>query len=133
MSGIGLPDRHVRCGVVALAAAMLLTTVVACSGDDAESLATLPPIRTTTSSSTTTTVVDERTVLYTVKPGDNLSVIANSFEVPLAFLIEENADQIDDPNNVPPGVTLRIPPYRIVEELPTTVSSTQAPSSVSAP
>ena len=39
--------------------------------------------------------------------------------MPLSFLIEANEDQISDPNNVPPGVTLKIPPYVIIDELPT--------------
>lgn len=94
-----------------------------CGDDDPAAMSTLPPIRTTTTSSTSTTLFDERIRLYTVKPGENLSLIARSFDVPLQFLIDENADQIDDPNNVPPGVTLRIPPYVIVEELPTPSST----------
>jgi LysM repeat protein len=98
--------------------------VVACADDDPGSIGTLPPIRTTSTTSTTTTLFDSTIRLYTVKPGDNLSVIAASFQVPLQFLIDENADQIDDPNNVPPGVTLKIPPYRIVDELPTPESTT---------
>jgi nucleoid-associated protein YgaU len=100
---------------------------VACGAGDSASMGTLPPIRTTTTSSTSTTLFDETIQLYTVKRGENLSLIARSFEVPLAFLIEANEDQIDDPNNVPPGVTLKIPPYRIVDELPTTTTTTEAP------
>lgn len=99
----------------------------ACGAGQSASMGSLPPIRTTTTSSTTTTLFDETIQLYTVKPGDNLSLIAKSFQVPLSFLIEANEDQIDDPNNVPPGVTLKIPPYRIVEELPTTTTTTEAP------
>lgn len=87
----------------------------------------MPPIRTTTTSSTTTTTIDDRIRLYTVKKGENLSLIAKSFGVPLEFLIEANEDQISDPNNVPPGVTLKIPPFVIVEELPTPPSSTLGP------
>ncbi len=103
-----------------------LATLAGCAGDDAQGLDTLPPIRTTTTSSTTTTLVDDRTDVYTVKPGENLSLIARSFGVPLSFLIEANQDKIDDPNNVPPGVMLVIPPYVIVDELPaiTTAIST---------
>ncbi len=98
--------------------------LVACGAGEPSSLGTLPPIRTTSTTSTTTTVVDERIRLYTVESGDNLSRIAASFGVPLSFLIEANEDQITDPNNVPPGVTLKIPPYVIVDELPTTTTST---------
>lgn len=109
------------------AVALVLVAAAACGGESTQGLGTLPPIRTTTTSSTSTTLVDATIQLYTVKPGENLSLIARSFEVPLEFLIDENDDVIDDPNNVPPGVTLKIPPYRIVDELPTPSSTTQAP------
>lgn len=98
--------------------------VAACGAESTAGLGTLPPIRTTTTSSTTTTLFDETIRIYTVKRGENLSLIADSFGVPLAFLIDANEDVIDDPNNVPPGVTLKIPPYRIVDELPTTTTAT---------
>ncbi len=109
------------------ALAVVLIVMVACGSESTEGIGTLPPIRTTTTSSTTTTIFDETIQLYTVKRGENLSLIARSFEVPLEFLIEANDDVIDDPNNVPPGVTLKIPPYRIVDELPTPSSTTEAP------
>lgn len=111
-------DRLVVLPVLALGGLAL-----ACGGDEPETLQTLPPIRTTTTSSTTTSIVDERIRLYTVKRGDNLSRIASSFEVPLQFLIDANDEVISDPNNVPPGVTLQIPPYVIVDELPTTTTT----------
>jgi len=103
-----------------------LVALAACGSDEPQAFETLPPIRTTTSTSTTTSIVDERIRLYTVKRGENLSLIARSFDVPLQFLLDANEDQIDDPNNVPPGVTLRIPPYVIVDELPTP-STTEDP------
>jgi LysM repeat protein len=106
-----------------VALAFLGVGVMACGDDDAQGLDTLPPIRTTTTSSTTTTLVDDRVRLYTVKKGENLSLIARSFDVPLEFLIEANRDQISDPNNVPPGVTLKIPPFVIFDELPTPPTS----------
>ena len=109
------------------AVTVVLVAVVACGGESSAELGTLPPIRTTTTSSTTTTLFDPTIVLNTVKRGENLTLIANSFEVPLEFLIEANEDVITDPNNVPPGVTLKIPPYRIVDELPTPSSTTEAP------
>ncbi|MFW2335798.1 LysM peptidoglycan-binding domain-containing protein [Ilumatobacter sp.] len=95
-----------------------LVALGACGSDEPQAFETLPPIRTTTSTSTSTSIVDERIRLYTVKRGENLSLIARSFDVPLQFLIDANEDQINDPNNVPPGVTLKIPPYVIVDELP---------------
>ena len=106
---------------------VVLIAGVACGSETSAGIGTLPPIRTTTTSSTTTTLFDETIQLYTVKRGENLTLIADSFEVPLKFLIDANADVIDDPNNVPPGVTLQIPPYRIVDELPTPSSTTEAP------
>ena len=105
------------------ALALILVAASACGGESTAGLGTLPPIRTTTTSSTTTTLFDETIRLYTVKQGENLSLIADSFGVPLPFLLDANDDVIDDPNNVPPGVTLKIPPYRIVDELPTTTIS----------
>ncbi|MGI9644996.1 MAG: LysM peptidoglycan-binding domain-containing protein, partial [Ilumatobacteraceae bacterium] len=108
------PSRAVLLPAVAGA----LVALAACGADEPQAFETLPPIRTTTSTSTTTSIVDERIRLYTVKRGENLSLIARSFDVPLQFLIDANEDQIDDPNNVPPGVTLKIPPYVIVDELP---------------
>lgn len=108
--------------------ALVLATLAGCGADDTQGLESLPPIRTTTTSSTTTTLVDDRTDVYTVKPGENLSLIASRFGVPLSFLIEANQDQIDDPNNVPPGAVLVIPPYVIVDELPAvTTVTTEAP------
>lgn len=107
---------------------MVFTVLAGCGADDAQVLDTLPPIRTTTTSSTTTTLVDDRTDVYTVKPGENLSLIASRFGVPLSFLIDANQDKISDPNNVPPGVVLVIPPYVIVDELPAvTTSTSEAP------
>lgn len=104
-----------RCSALALLACLGAS---GCGEGDPEALTTLPPIRTTTTSSTSTTLFDDRIRLYTVKSGENLSLIARSFDVPLQFLIDENLDVIDDPNNVPPGVTLKIPPYIVVDELP---------------
>ena len=109
------------------ALAVLLVAAAACGDEQPQGLGTLPPIRTTTTSTTTTTLFDETIELYTVKEGENLTLIANSFEVPLQFLIDANEDVIADPNNVPPGVTLKIPPFRIVDELPTTTTTTEAP------
>ncbi len=123
-----LVPRHLRPDrlIVLPALAVVLVGAVACGGESTDGLGTLPPIRTTTTSTTSTTLFDETIELYTVKRGENLTMIADGFGVPLAFLIEANEDVIDDPNNVPPGVTLKIPPYRIVDELPTT-TTTEAP------
>lgn len=107
--------------------ALGLVVLAACGTDDAEGLGTLPPIRTTSTSSTTTTLFDDRVRLYTVKQGENLALIAERFEVPREFLINANKDKFDDPNNVQPGVILEIPPYVVVDELPATTVTTEAP------
>ena len=107
-----------RLVVLPLVTVAVSVGVVACSSDDGEGLSTLPTIRTTTTTTTTTDPVDERIRIYTVKEGENLSMIAQSFQVPLNTLIEWNADRLPDPNNVQPGVTLEIPPVVLIEELP---------------
>jgi LysM repeat protein len=101
---------------------LLTVGLMACgSGEGGGALETLPPIRTTTTTTTTTTPVDDRIRVYTVKEGENLSMIARSFEVPLQILIDANKSRISDPNNVQPGVMLEIPPVVAVNELPTTI------------
>lgn len=105
------------------AVGVALAAMTGCGGDGAGALETLPPIRTTTTVATTTVPVDDRIRLYTVKAGDNLSRIAAAFEVPRQFLIDANSDKFDDPNNLQPGVVLEIPPYVVIEELPTPSTS----------
>lgn len=97
----------------------------ACGSDSGDAFDTLPPIRTTTTTTTTTIPLDERIKLYVVKEGENLSMIANAFEVPLDTLIDYNADKIGDPNNVQPGTTLEIPPFILFDELPTPSSTSE--------
>jgi nucleoid-associated protein YgaU len=46
---------------------------------------------------------------YTVKSGDSLSKIGHHFGVPWKEIFEANKDQIDDPDKIFPGQTLRIP------------------------
>ena len=119
-----------RSAPVAGAAAALVVGALAiggCGGDEGSALDTLPPIRTTTSTTSTTVAVDERIRLYVVKEGENLSMIARAFEVPLDTLIDYNADEIGDPNTVQPGTTLEIPPVILFDELPTPSSSTSEP------
>ncbi len=89
----------------------------ACGGDSDETYVTLPPMRTTTTDATTTTVADDTRVFYTVKPGESLSIIAESFGVPLPALIELNG--IINPNSVAAGSTLEIPTgVRLIDQLP---------------
>jgi len=47
--------------------------------------------------------------LYIVQPGDTLSEIAARFGIPLAQLIEANAERLPDPNNLQIGDELIIP------------------------
>jgi LysM repeat protein len=92
--------------------------MAACGGDRDETYVTLPPMRTTTTDATTTTVADDTRIFYTVKPGESLSIIAESFGVPLPALIEING--IANPNSVAAGSTLEIPTdVRLVDQLPT--------------
>lgn len=104
--------------------ALLAAGVAGCGSPGDAALDSLPPIRTTTSTSSTTTTINTDRIFYTVKPGENLNLIASSFEVPLQALIDLNRDVISNPDNVPAGVTLEIPTgIREVDELPTTTSS----------
>lgn len=97
----------------------------ACGSGGGDAFDTLPPILTTTTTTTTTVPIDERIKLYVVKEGENLSMIANAFEVPLDTLIGYNSDVIGDPNNVQPGTTLEIPPFLLFDELPTPSSTSE--------
>lgn len=117
------PSRRLVRALATTAVGLALVAATGCGGDDAGALETLPPIRTTTTVVTTTVPVDDRIRLYTVKSGDNLSRIAAAFEVPRQFLIDANSDKFDDPNNVQPGVVLEIPPYVVIDELPTPSTS----------
>lgn len=102
-------------------AALVLVGVAACGSDDAGSAETLPPIRTTSTVSTTTTTLNTNRRFYTVKPGENLNLIARSFDVPLKALIDLNRSILPDPDNVPAGVTLEIPSgVEMIDDLPTT-------------
>ena len=64
--------------------------MAACGGGGEGAIDTLPPIRTTTTSSTTTTTPDSRRHFYEVKPGDNLSEIARSYQVPRSEIVKLN-------------------------------------------
>jgi LysM repeat protein len=90
-----------------------------CGGSGDETYVTLPPMRTTTTLPATTTSLDDTRIFYTVKRGESLSIIAESFGVPLPALIELNG--ITNPNSVPAGLTIEIPTgVRLVDQLPTT-------------
>jgi LysM repeat protein len=104
----------------------LIALAVSCGASDGLGVETLPPIRTTTSATVTSTTISTDRKFYTVKRGDNLNLIANAFQVPLAALIELNKDTISDPNNVPAGVMLEIPRgIELISDLPV-VPTTQS-------
>jgi len=92
-----------------LVALIATPTVVvsACGGDGDGAFATLPPIRTTTTTSTTTTTLSTERRFHVIQPGENLSIIADSYEVPLELIIEIN--DIANPDNIPAGETIEIP------------------------
>ena len=116
--------------------AVLLPTVVvalltllapACGPAASGSAETLPPIRTTTSTTTTTTTPDSRRRFYEVKPGDNLAVIARSFDVPATEIVRIN-NLVDGGETLQIGQVLEIPADVVmVDELPTepTTSSSE--------
>lgn len=105
-------------------AALVLVVGAACGAPDPSAIETLPPIRTTSTIATTSTTINTDRIFYTVKRGDNLNLIASSFEVPLQALIDLNRSVVSDPDNVPAGVTLEIPTgIQLVDELPTPEST----------
>jgi len=107
------------------ASALLVVYGVGCGSSSDGTIETLPPIRTTSTSSTTPTTINTNRIFYTVKRGENLNLIANSFGVPLQALVDLNRNIISDPDNVPAGVTLEVPTgVQLVDELPTTIAST---------
>jgi LysM repeat protein len=108
------------------AAVLVVAAGAACGASDGSAVETLPPIRTTSTISTTSTTINTDRIFYTVKRGDNLNLIASSFEVPLQALIDLNRSVISDPDNVPAGVTLEIPTgIQLVDELPTPQTTTE--------
>jgi LysM repeat protein len=116
--------------------AVLLPTVVAslmllapaCGPTASGAAETLPPIRTTTSTTTSTTTPDSRRKFYEVKPGDNLAVIARSFDVPASEIVRLN-HLVDGGETLQIGQILEIPTDVVmVESLPT-----EPPSSTSEP
>ena len=107
--------------------ALLLMLATACGPTATGAAETLPPIRTTTSTSTSTTTPDSRRRFYEVKRGDNLAVIARSFDVPPSEIVRIN-HLTDGGQTLQIGQVLEIPTDVVmVEELPTTPSSSSEP------
>jgi LysM repeat protein len=110
------------------AVALLMSMATACGPTANGAAETLPPIRTTTSTTTSTTTPDSRRKFYEVKPGDNLAVIARSFDVPPSEIVRIN-QLADGGETLQIGQVLEIPTDAVmVESLPTAPgSSTSAP------
>jgi len=99
--------------------ALVVLLISACGPEATGAAETLPPIRTTTSTSTTTTTPDSRRRFYEVKRGDNLAVIARSFDVPASEIVRINNLQ-DGGQTLQIGQILEIPTDVVmVENLPT--------------
>jgi LysM repeat protein len=90
-------------------------------GDAAEEI--LPPIRTTTTTITTSTTISTDRIFYTVKRGEFLSLIAESFGVPVQAIVELNG--LADANDIQAGQTIEIPTgVVLVADLPSTTAPT---------
>ena len=105
--------------VPAGAVALVVVLMTACGPTASGAAETLPPIRTTTSTSTTTTTPDDRRRFYEVKRGDNLAVIARSFDVPPSEIVRLN-HLTDGGQTLQIGQVLEIPTDVVmVYDLPT--------------
>ncbi len=108
-----------RTTVVAAGVVAAGLVAVACGTTDSASRETLPPIVTTTSSTlppTTPPELAER-IFYTIKRGDTLQQIANSFSVTVQSIIDLNG--ITNPDSIAAGQTVEIPTgLLVIEELP---------------
>jgi LysM repeat protein len=105
-------------------ALLFVTAIGACGendGDSSEEI--LPPIRTTTTTITTSTTISTARIFYTVKRGEFLSLIAESFGVPVQAIVELNG--LADANDIQAGQTIEIPTgVVLVAELPSTTTPT---------
>lgn len=104
-----------------LFAGALTIGVAACGSDDPDAFTTLPPIATTTTTTTTTTTVSTERVFYTIKSGDSLRIIAETFGVTIQAIVELN--NIQNPDNIQAGQTIEIPSgIVVITDLPTTTA-----------
>lgn len=89
-----------------------------CGTTDEASRQTLPPIRSTVATTTTTsTTIPPGQRFYTVKSGDTLGKIAESFEVPVQAIVDLNG--LASPDDIQAGQTLEIPSgVTLITELP---------------
>ena len=79
----------------------------AATDDDDTADEILPPIRTTTTTITTSTTISTDRIFYTVKRGEFLSLIAESFGVTVQSIVDLNG--LADANDIQAGQTIEIP------------------------
>jgi LysM repeat protein len=105
-------------------ALVLAIAVGACGENDGDATdEILPPIRTTTTTITTSTTISTARIFYTVKRGEFLSLIAESFGVPVQAIVELNG--LTDANDIQAGQTIEIPTgVVLVADLPSTTTPT---------
>jgi len=121
-----------RARIVSVAVLTATSSLFAAScGEPATEGATLPPIATT--STTSTTVFVPTTIVYVyheVQSGETLFKIAERYGVTVDEIIAAN--ELDDPDHIEAGATLRIPPGD--RPVPPPVSSSDsAPTVTTAP
>jgi LysM repeat protein len=111
--------------VILSVAVLALAIAVAACGEDggAADDDVLPPIRTTTTTTTTSTTISTDRMFYTVKRGENLSLIAESFGVTVQSIVDLNG--LTDANDIQADQTIEIPTgVVLIAELPTTTTPT---------
>lgn len=96
----------------------VLAALAACGTTDKASQERLPPIRATIATTTTTsTTIPEGQRFYTVKQGDTLGKIANSFKVTVQSIVDLNG--LASADAIQAGQTLEIPSgITVIDELP---------------
>jgi LysM repeat protein len=110
--------------LLSVTAIALAIGIPACGADDgAAADEVLPPIRTTTTTTTTSTTISTDRKFYTVKRGEYLSIIAESFGVPVQAIVDLNG--LADANDIQAGQTIEIPTgVVLIENLPSTTTTT---------
>jgi len=107
-----------RKGYAIIVLAIMIATTVSCGSDDGPTIAERPTTATATAVAGTTveTVPTATPILiatptptgrYTVQPGDTLGIIARTFNVSVADLVELN--DIPNPDTISVGLELQIP------------------------
>jgi LysM repeat protein len=111
--------------VILSVAVLALAIAVAACGEDggAADDDVLPPIRTTTTTTTTSTTISTDRKFYTVKRGETLSLIAESFGVTVQSIVDLNG--LTDANDIQADQTIEIPTgVVLITDLPTTTTPT---------